>query len=60
MTAPKATLMRCERCRAVISNSEASDMIRHGVPCGVCGGKLTLCSGQRGGAQEVDGNDAGA
>jgi len=40
------TLVRCERCRAVISSAEASDMIRHGVPCGVCGGTLSLCSGQ--------------
>jgi hypothetical protein len=40
------TLVRCERCRAVISSAEATDMIRHGVPCGVCGGPLSLCSGQ--------------
>jgi hypothetical protein len=39
------TLMRCQRCRAVISSAEASDMIRHGVPCGVCGGTLSLCNG---------------
>ena len=47
MTAQSSTWMRCERCRAVISNAEAADMIRHGVPCGVCGGPLTLCNGQR-------------
>lgn len=46
MTAQSPTLMRCQRCRAVISNAEATDMIRHGVPCGVCGGPLTLCTGQ--------------
>jgi hypothetical protein len=39
------TLVRCERCKAVISSAEASDMIRHG--CGVCGGTLSLCSGHR-------------
>jgi hypothetical protein len=48
MTTQSPTLMRCERCRAVISNAEATDMIRHGVPCGVCGGTLSLCAnGQR-------------
>jgi len=31
----------------VISSSEASDMIRHGVPCGVCGGTLSLCNGRQ-------------
>ena len=41
------TLVRCERCRAVISSAEATDMIRHGVPCGVCGGTLSLCSGHQ-------------
>ncbi len=46
MSVQTSTLMRCERCRAVISNAEAMDMIRHGVPCGVCGGTLTLCNGQ--------------
>jgi hypothetical protein len=30
----------------VISSAEATDMIRHGVPCGVCGGTLSLCKGQ--------------
>ena len=40
MTLPSLTMLRCDRCRAVISSAEASDMIRHGVPCGVCGGPL--------------------
>ena len=44
MTTGSPTLVRCERCRAVISSAEAADMIRHGVPCGVCGGTLSLCS----------------
>ena len=44
MTIGSPTLVRCERCRAVISSAEAMDMIRHGVPCGVCGGTLSLCS----------------
>ena len=47
MTTHSSTLMRCERCKAVVSNAQATDMIRHGVPCGVCGGTLSLCSGQR-------------
>jgi hypothetical protein len=47
MTTQPSTLMRCERCKAVVSNAQASDMIRHGVPCGVCGGTLSLCHGQR-------------
>ena len=46
MTTQSPTLVRCERCRAVISSAEATDMIRHGVPCGVCGGTLSLCNGQ--------------
>ena len=44
MTLPSLTMLRCDRCRAVISSAEASDMIRHGVPCGVCGGPLALGS----------------
>jgi hypothetical protein len=44
MTLPSLTMLRCDRCRAVISCAEASDMIRHGVPCGVCGGPLALGS----------------
>lgn len=47
MTPQSPTLVRCERCRAVISSAEASDMIRHGVPCGVCGGRLSLCNGHQ-------------
>lgn len=47
MTAQSPTLMRCERCRALISTAEATELIRNGVPCGVCGGTLTLCGGQR-------------
>jgi hypothetical protein len=43
--AQTATLVRCERCRAVFSSAEAGDMIRHG--CGVCGGTLSLCRGHR-------------
>jgi hypothetical protein len=45
MATQSPALMRCERCRAVISGSEATDMIRHG--CGVCGGTLSLCNGRR-------------
>jgi hypothetical protein len=47
MATQSTTLMRCERCKAVISNAQATDMIRHGVPCGVCGGTLALCNGPR-------------
>jgi len=36
------TMMRCERCRAVLSNAEAPALIRAGTPCGVCGGVLAL------------------
>lgn len=42
MTTQSPTMVRCERCRAVISSAEATDMIRHGVRCGVCGGTLSL------------------
>jgi hypothetical protein len=35
-------MMRCERCRAVLSNTDAAALIRAGTPCGVCGGVLTL------------------
>ena len=45
MAAQSPALVRCERCRAVISGAEATDMIRHG--CGVCGGTLSLCNGHR-------------
>lgn len=44
MPTQSPTLVRCERCRAVISSADATTMIRHGVPCGVCGGTLALCS----------------
>lgn len=46
MTTQSPTLVRCERCRALISSAQARDMIRHGVPCGVCGGNLALCRSQ--------------
>jgi hypothetical protein len=54
MTGHSPMLMRCERCRAVISNAEANSLIRHGVPCGVCGGTLTLCGNRRSGAVARD------
>jgi helix-turn-helix protein len=54
MTQQPTVLMRCERCRAVISNAEAKTLIRHGVPCGVCGGTLTLCGNARHGAEIAD------
>jgi hypothetical protein len=47
MTARPPTLMRCERCKAAISAAEAARLIRHGVPCGICGGTLTLRDGSR-------------
>jgi hypothetical protein len=47
MTAQSPTLMRCERCRALVSTAEATEMIRNGVPCGVCGGTLKVCDGRR-------------
>ena len=52
MTTQSPTMVRCERCKAVISSAEAASMIRHGVPCGVCGGTLALCSGQAGADRE--------
>ncbi len=51
MTGLSPVLMRCERCRAVISSAEAKSLIRHGVPCGVCGGTLALCGNRRSGAE---------
>ena len=45
MTAQSPMMMRCERCRAAISTTEATELIRLGVRCGVCGGTLTLCGG---------------
>jgi hypothetical protein len=47
MTGQSPVLVRCERCRAVISSAEAKSIIRHGVPCGVCGGTLALCGNGR-------------
>lgn len=47
MTRQSPVLVRCERCRAVISSAEAKSIIRHGVPCGVCGGTLALCGNRR-------------
>jgi hypothetical protein len=47
MTGHSPVLVRCERCRAVISSAEAKSIIRHGVPCGVCGGTLALCGNGR-------------
>jgi len=40
MLAQPLTMLRCERCRAVVSSAEAPMMIREGIPCGVCGGQL--------------------
>jgi hypothetical protein len=42
VTAESLTMMRCERCRAVLANAEAPALIRAGTPCGVCGGQLML------------------
>lgn len=42
MLAAPVTMMRCERCRAVVSSVDAPEMIRTGTPCGVCGGTLTI------------------
>lgn len=42
MASESLTMMRCERCRAVLSNAEAPALIRAGTPCGVCGGVLML------------------
>ena len=47
MTTQSPTVLRCERCRAVISSADAEEMIRDAVPCGVCGGTLALCDGRR-------------
>jgi hypothetical protein len=46
VTAESLTMMRCERCRAVLSNAEAPALIRAGTPCGVCGGVLVLAGSQ--------------
>lgn len=61
MTGHSPVLMRCERCRAVISSAEAKSLIRHGVPCGVCGGTLALCGHRRAGAERrADGDGNGS
>lgn len=57
MTAQSPMMMRCERCRAAISTTEATELIRLGVPCGVCGGTLTLCGG---GLEHLGGDPASA
>jgi hypothetical protein len=61
MTGQSPVLVRCERCRAVISSAEAKSIIRHGVPCGVCGGTLSLCGNRREAADaRADGDADGA
>jgi hypothetical protein len=45
MTAHSPTLTRCERCKAIISTAQATELVRHGGPCGVCGQTLTLRTG---------------
>jgi hypothetical protein len=45
----------------VITSAEAKTLIRHGVPCGVCGGTLALCGNRRNGAEaRSDGERTGA
>jgi hypothetical protein len=46
MTDQPLTMMRCERCRAVLSSADAPALIRAGTPCGVCGGVLALAGAQ--------------
>lgn len=58
MTTQSPTLVRCERCRAVISSADAAAMIRDGVPCGVCGGTLVLCSHGRAATTQSTGQPA--
>lgn len=61
MTEQSPVLVRCERCRAVISSAEAKRIIRHGVPCGVCGGTLALCGNRHHPADlRPDGEPGGA
>lgn len=61
MTGQSPVLVRCERCRAVISSAEAKSIIRHGVPCGVCGGTLSLCGNRREASDaRTDGDPNGA
>lgn len=61
MAIESLTMMRCERCRAVLSNAEAPALIRAGTPCGVCGGVLMLAGGharvERGAAEDDAGDD---
>ncbi len=53
MTDQSLTMMRCERCRAVLSSADAPALIRAGTPCGVCGGVLALAGAHtRAAAQE--------
>jgi hypothetical protein len=59
MTTQSPTLMRCERCRAVISTAEATELIHQGAPCGVCGGRLTVCGGRRATPSGGDSDGAG-
>ena len=60
MTGQSPVLVRCERCRAVISSGEAKSIIRHGVPCGVCGGTLALCgNGRRSGNPRMESDSHG-
>jgi len=54
MTDQSPTMMRCERCRAVLSSADAPAMIRAGTPCGVCGGVLTLARTHAHGASHAD------
>jgi PHP family Zn ribbon phosphoesterase len=56
MAMQSLTMMRCERCRAVVSSAEAPAMIRAGTPCGVCGGVLAL-AGQHGRAAALGDGD---
>jgi hypothetical protein len=47
MTVQAPTMMRCERCKAVINAAHAAQLIRRGASCGVCGGRLVLCRPER-------------
>ena len=60
MTGQAPVLVRCERCRAVISSAEAKSIIRHGVPCGVCGGTLALCGRRQASDLRAEAELAGA
>jgi len=54
MTDQSPIMMRCERCRAVLSSADAPAMIRAGTPCGVCGGVLTLARAHAPGWSHAD------